>query len=533
MKNKEVDVAIIGGGQNGLICSAYLARAGLEVTVFEARHECGGGLDTLEFCGHKYNLHAIYHMMAEVMPVYHDFHLKEKGVRYICPEVQAAFLNNGQKPLVLYRDPEKTAQYLSQAFSTEDGESFTRMYRDFQEFSEKIVMPLTYVPATPPIEIVQALNEGKDDVGKRYNEVSELTPVEILEQYAFSKPVRAGLYNLFSMWGLSNYDGIGFLFPLYIYRMLNAALCVGGSHRLSSALHKVAAGAGVTICDTAEVTRVLTEQGRACGVLLKDGTEVRAKAVVSTVDPKQSFLDFFENGQVPEDLAESARNWEWEKATFFGTHVALKEAPNYIGSEENQDVNRALIVFNNIRDLDQVLDHLEEVESGKLPDSPLGHATCTTLFDPLQAPRGYHTGRFEALVPYDCNWDEMKEDYAKKCIAAWKEAAPNIEVLHTLVYPPTYIEMKFKDMVRGSFKQGSYKTFQMGYNRPNNECSQVRTPIEGYYLCGASANPGGMILGGGGYIGANIIVNDMGMKKDWEEIPSVKLARELGFVAEG
>jgi len=254
--------------------------------------------------------------------------------------------------------------------------------------------------------------------------------------------------------------------------------------------------------------------------------------VVSTVDPKQSFLDFFEEGQIPEDIVESARNWEWERATFFGTHVALKEAPDYIGSEVNEDVNQALIVFNNVRDLDQVLDHLEEVENGRLPDSPLGHATCTTLFDPLQAPRGYHTGRFEALVPYDCDWDEIKEDYAEKCIATWKEAAPNVEPLHTLVYPPTYIEKKFKDMVRGSFKQGSYKTFQIGYNRPNNECSQVRTPIEGYYLCGSSANPGGMILGGGGYIGANVIVQDMGIERDWEEIPSVKRARELGFVVD-
>ena len=532
MGNKEHDAAIIGGGQNGLICSAYLARAGLDVILLEARHETGGGLDTLEYCGHKYNFHAVYHMMAEIMPVYNDFNLKDKGVRYIYPEVMAASLNIGQRPVVLYQDPEKTAQYLAASFSSVDGESFTKMYNDFKEYSEKIIMPLTYVPAMPALDLVMALNTAKDEVGRRYNEISDLTPIEILDQYEFSEVIKAALFNLFSMWGLSNYDGVGFLFPLYVYRMLNAALIVGGSHRLSSALHKVAVAAGVEIIDRAEVIKVITTNGKASGVLLKDGSEIKSKVVVSTVDPKQNFLEFFEKDQVPRDLIENAKNWEWEKATFFGLHVGLKESPLYAGSEENEDVNQALIVFNGIRDIDVILNHVDEIEGGSLPETPLGHATCTTLFDPLQAPRGCHTGRFETLVPYKCDWDALKDEYVKKCLDVWREYAPNLEPLHMLPYPPTYISEKFKDMVQGSFKQGSYVSLQMGYNRPNTSCSQVRTPIEGFYVCGASTNPGGMIIGGGGYIGANIIAEDLEVSTDWEEIESVRNAREMGFIPE-
>lgn len=532
MLNKEYDVAIIGGGQNGLVCGAYLARAGLDVIVLEGRHETGGGLDTIELAGHKYNTHAIYHMMAEVMPVFHDFDLKKKGVRYIFPEVQAASLNKGQKPVVLYRDPETTAQYLSSAFSAEDGKQFARMYADFSEFSEKIIMPLTYVPAQPAMDVVQAFAGAKDDAGKRYNEISELMPTEIINRYGFSAPVKAALYNLFGMWGLSNYEGVGFLFPLYVYRMLNAAICVGGSHRLSSALHKVAVENGAAIRDSSIVNRIIMNGGRVQGVGLEDGAEIRAKAVVSTVDPRQNFLEFFKEDEIPSDLVEGAKNWEWEKATFFGAHLALKEAPCYIGSDECPDINRALTVFNDVTDVDDIIDQLDAIESGKLPVKPHGHATCTTLFDPLQAPRGYHTGRFECLVPFDCDWDAIKDDYARTCIETWKESAPNIEPLYTMVYPPTYIEKKLKDMVRGSFKQGSYQTLQMGYNRPTASCSQVRTPIEGFYVCGASANPGGMILGGGGYIGANIIARDFDVKTDWDEIASVKKAREAGFILE-
>lgn len=532
MEKRKYDVAIIGGGQNGLICSAYLARAGLDVILLEARHETGGGLDTLEFCGHKYNFHAIYHMMAEVMPPYHDFNLQAKGLRYIYPDVMAAFLNRHTKPVIFYRDPEKTAQYLGSIFSISDGDNFLRMYRDFEEFSLKIIMPLTYVSAAPAIDVIMAFNNASDGVGKRYNEISELTPSEIIEKYGFSDVVAASLFNLFSMWGLTNFDGLGFLFPLYVYRMLNAALCLGGSHRLSSALHKAAAGAGATIADRAEVCKVLLNDGAATGVVLRDGTEISAKAVISTVDPKQNFLEFFSEDEIPSELVDSARKWEWEKATFFGTHVALKEAPKYLFSDEYEDINRALIVFNDIRDLDQVIDHLDEIENGFLPREPLGHATCTTIFDPLQAPRGYHTGRFETLVPFDCDWDAIKGEYASACIGKWKEFAPNIEPVTTLVYPPTYIEKKLKDMVRGSFKQGSYTALQMGFNRPNSLCSQVRTPIPGFYVCGASTNPGGMILGGGGYLGANMVLEDLDVPKDWDEIELVQNARRAGFVVD-
>ena len=134
MKDKIYDVAIIGAGPNGLTCGAYLVKAGLKVIIIEARHETGGGLDTLEFAGFKYNPHAIYHMMAEIMPVYHDFDLRSRGVRFIYPEVQAAYINKNQKPLILYHDPKKTTDFISAEFSEKDGKAYARMYRDFQEY---------------------------------------------------------------------------------------------------------------------------------------------------------------------------------------------------------------------------------------------------------------------------------------------------------------------------------------------------------------------------------------------------------------
>jgi phytoene dehydrogenase-like protein len=531
MKDKSYDVAIIGAGPNGLICGAYLAKAGLKVILLENRHETGGGLDTLEFGGFTYNPHAIYHMMAETMPAYKDFDLKTRGVRYIYPDVQAAYISKTEKPLILYRDPQKTADFISAEFSEKDGNGYARMYADFEAYCERILMPLTYVPAVAPLDQIQTMENAKNDLGKKFNEIAELPPLDILETYGFSDPVKAGILNLFTMWGLSPDEALGYIFPLMVYRMTNAALCSGGSHRLSSALHKAVIEHGGAISDESRVVKIVTTNGKASGVVIDDGTQINAKAVVSTVDPHQTFLKFFDEGEISEDLQESARGWQWEKISHYGVHLALKQAPKYIGTENYDDANRAMVTHLGIEGTESLLNHHRSLEDGEMPTKNLyGHTTCASVFDPIQAPSGMHTGRWECLAPYDVDWEKNKWEFANMCIDQWKEYAPNLEHINTMIYPPTYIEEKVINMVKGSIKQGAYIPLQMGFYRPNYECSQSRTPVEGLYVCGASAYPGGMILGGGGYIGANTITEDFGVKKTWDEPEIVKQAREDGFI---
>jgi len=464
------------------------------------------------------------------MPVYKDFALHEMSVKYIYPDIQAAYLIEGKKPLLFYKDPDKTAQYISSAFSAKSGGAYLKMYSEFKDFSEKILIPLTYVPAVSPLDMVQQLNNAKDPIGKRFNEIAELTPLEILESYNIEEPVKAGILNLFTMWGLSPFEAIGYLFPLYVYRMTNAAICAGGSHRLSSALHKRLVQAGGVIVDMAEVVKVTLSGGRVDGVLLEDGTAIKAKTVASTLDPKQNFLKFFDEHDIPKHLVDSAKRWEWEKTTFYGVHLALREAPVYKHTDSVPDANKAMITFLGVENTDQILDHMEDLEAGKLPKSPLGHVSCTSLFDPIQAFKGYHTGRWESLAPFDCDWETIKHEYADICVNTWKTYAPNIDPIFKLIYPPTYIENKMTNMVRGSFKQGDYIPLQMGYFRPNESCSQVFTPIDGFYVCGASTYPGGMILGGGGYIGANILADEFGIEKNWDEPEMITWAKKIGVI---
>ena len=509
---KSFDVIVIGAGPNGLICSAYLANAGLNVLLLERRHESGGGLNTEEIGGFRFNLHAIYHMMSEIMPAHRDFELG-KYLRYIYPEVQNSYLFEDGKSIVLYRDPKKSAKSISE-FSRSDAENFLKMYEEFQQMTNEILIPATYVPPYPPVDQVVAFQ--KDELGRKFSDISELTPRDILDKYGLKDSrVRMSILNLFAMWGISIDEPLGYLFPLYVVRMNNIGFCVGGSHRLASALHKVFIGSGKgMILETAEVDKIILENGRVKGVVLTDGREFTSEVVASTVDPHQTFLRFIgeKEEDLPEELRKSAKAWQWEDKTFFSLHLGLKDAPNY--NTQNPDVNSSLICFLGYDTEEELVKHLKDIERGSLPE-PLGHVTCTSIFDPLQAPEGFHTGRWECLVPYALDWDKIKEEYAKRCIDKWKVFADNLDIVNMYIYPPTYIEKKLINMVKGSFKHGAYNPLQMGYFRPNDMCSNTRTPIKGLYVCGASTYPGGMIIGGPGYIGANAIADDLGVKKNW------------------
>jgi len=528
----EYDVIVIGAGPNGLTCAAYLAKAGAKVLLLERRHEAGGGLLTEDFGGFRYNLHATYHMMADIMPPYGDFELEKLGLMYTYPEVQVAMplkLGSTPRALVFYRDIEKTAKSIEE-FSKKDADAFRRMYREFRQLCDEIIVPATYVPPVPAVEHVMALS--KSDVGRRLSELSELSPIDIIESYGFeSEEVKTALLFLACMWGIP-YDvgGVGYLIPLYIYRMLNCALCVGGSHRVSSALTKVVIRYGAEMLENAEIRKITMKDGAACGVELSDGRKFASKAIASSVDIHQTFLKFVGEDNLEKDFAATIKSWKWEESSLFSVHLSLREPPIY-KCKNSEVVNKAMLCILGYENLAELKSHWKEIYSGKVPGAA-GHATCTTMFDASQAPKGYHVGRWESSAPYKINgdWDKIKEEYADRCIEKWKEYAPNIKPFRRYVYTPLDVERKLTDMVHGSIKQGAYNSLQMGYLRPNDLCSRYKTPVSGLYLCGASVYPGGMITAAPGYNAASVIAEDLGIKVWWNPPDYVLEARDKGLV---
>lgn len=535
MTNKKYDVIVLGAGPNGLTCAAYLARAGAKVAVLEKNIESGGGLLTQELSGFKLNLHATYMLLAEKMPPVHDLNLSDWGVQFTRPEIQVAFLFRDKKALLFYADEKKCREAIAQ-FAPEDEEAFSRLDRDFEAMCEHFLIPATYFPPLSPIEQVQALEES-DALGKKINEISEMSPKEVIESYGIkNQRLRGALLYLASMFGLDpEEEGMGFLTPIYVQRCRKAALVRGGTHHLASSLRRCVESSGGEIITTAEATKLLLENGNVKGVETKDGRTLFAEKIVSTLNSEQTFLQLLSANEVPEELSETARAWQWDETSLFVLNLGVVgEAPHYEGYPEEAD--RALNVVMGYESDEDVLQHFREVKEGKA-ERTAGHGSCLSHFDPLLVPNHvpygpHHVLRFECWAPYRQDWMEKKHDFSQKILEFWASYAPNIlkgNDRTRVDWSPKDIEDEIATMKKGSIKHGAYISLQMGYNRPNPECSSYRTPIGGLYLGGASVHPGGMVILGPGYNAARVVAEDLGLSL-WEEPEMVKRALEKGYL---
>lgn len=544
---EKYDVIVIGAGHNGLTTAAYLAKAGAKVLVVERRHETGGGLVTEEFSGFRFNLHAIYMMMLDVAPPYADLGLEADGCVYIRPEVELSLLLKNGKSLSLYSDLEKSVESIKR-FSARDAQRFREVYLEYKAMSDEILIPSTYAKPLAPTDIAEGYM--KSEIGKKLLHISEMTPKEICDSWGFeTKELGALLLYVVCMWGIDPEDtNSSYLVPLYFNRMLNATLVRGGSHRLSSTLQKAGILAGMTVLENHEVKRIIVENGVAKGIEAApthtEGPLVRvdAKVVVTSTDPVTTF-----GALVPTDALgakgkmtqATVKNWEWESTSFFGCHLGLRKRPVFKAETEDPGVKKAFIKAFGFETPDEVVQHFREVAAEKKLHE-IGHVTITTEIDPHQGPIAIDPDcavvRIEACVPYepvDGDWDEISKAYGSRLIAKLAEYTTGIDpadIIRRYDYTPKYIEQKIPQMKRGSFKHGAYVVTQMGYSRPNIQCSSYKTPVSGLYVNGASTFPGGMVIFGAGYNAANVVAEDLGLQKWWKEPESVAEARRKGFV---
>jgi phytoene dehydrogenase-like protein len=506
MSSEVHDAIVIGGGPNGLLCAAYLARAGNKVALVERRHETGGGLNTDEYFGWRLNLHAVYHMMSDVMPAGEDLGLADLGVRYIYPHVVAAFPFRDGSSLVFTRDHEETVRSI-ESFCPKDAERFRTMWSDFQPMLDQYLVPMTYEPPEPALDQMVAF--GETDVGQHLADISECTFIELIDEYGFEDPrVRMALLSFPAMWGLHLDDPLGFLFPLYLCRMLAAGLVKGGSHRLSSAIYRSFLGHGGRVIDETEVQRIVLEDGNAVAVETDDGERIEGRTVVSTLNPEQTFLQLVDDDALPNELRQAVEGWEWEERSMFGLHLGVRGGARF--KAEDPRVNEAMIVFCGLETEDELHAHLERVDSGEEAAPEWLHVTNLSRFDGTMAPAGHELLRAEAVVRYAPHWKTEGKAYADGCVALLEEFAELDDEAFRRFTTPLDIEAKLTTMKCGSIKHGAYTALQMGFLRPNDLCSRSETPIPGLFVGGASMYPGGMVLGGSGFLAARAVGEALG-----------------------
>lgn len=514
--NSEYDIVVIGSGHNALTAAAYLQKSNLRVVVIERLKEAGGGLLSSELHpGYTFNLHAhVHNFGADAQPI-KDLDLSKYGGEYITPPANLGSPYRNGKPVVLYSDLEKTCRELER-HSKQDSE----MYRYFQQF-EDLVMAHHYSPALPDDEWRSRFVKKWGSVGEEYFDFQSGSAFDVVDQSFEDEKVK--LLLLLAVAAARAKDvrnGTGFVALRKLVRGHRASLVKGGVSRMAEAFANLIRSNGGDIITGRTVTKIEVRDGVAYGVLLDDGSFIGAKkAIISGIDPVQTYLKLVGKDNLEKSFAQKIEQWKWNDWTLFVGHIVSKEPPRFTVSSYNKDIDKTFNLFIGYESIADLQEHWQELARYELPRSPRPEGWCYTLHDPSQGSGGYHTITFSQFVPYNPykksseEWNSLKEEYLNSCIEAWTAYAPNIKkenIVFKQSATPYDVENMFINMVHADAHQGGLLGGQIGVGRQSN-----RAPIAKLYLCGSCCHPGGTITYAPGYICANIVAEDLNIKKWW------------------
>jgi phytoene dehydrogenase-like protein len=528
VSNSEFDGIVVGGGHNGLITAAYLAKAGLKVAVFEGRAEVGGGFATEEVTapGFRHHLHAHYCKIHE-SPVHSDLNLDDYDVSYVFPDPKMAIIRK-EGYFLYHQDREKTYESIKKV-SAKDAETYRVMSEKWRRWYRDFILPEMYSAPKPP-EQWREETMARPGGAEYIEHCTQYSPIEYANMLFESEVCRLAIIRGSASAEYDvNYKGIPALVFATIINWFNerTAHVVGGIRRIPFALKRIIEENGGKVLESTPVSRILIEDGEAKGVSLADGTEYFAdKFVASSIDPVHTFFFLVGDEHLSPELAEKVANFRFRDKSLFRVHLALKERPHFTMASKDPTIDDAwkfTVGFEFPGDFEKVATNLA---SGQVPDVDGVDFGLASIFDDTQAPKGQHVAYAGIPAPFDLadggaeKWPAIAKDLGDKLIAKLREYAPNMtdeNILGRFSYTPKDIEEYLPDMVSGDICQGEMCPEQLGYNRPWPGMSQYLTPFGKLYMCGASTHPGGHAVGASGYNAANRIAEDLGLEKWWPE----------------
>jgi phytoene dehydrogenase-like protein len=533
------DAIVIGGGHNGLVCAAYLARAGQGVCVLERRHVLGG-CATTEALWPGYKVSTAAYVISLFLPqIIRDLKLKEYGLK-ILPRSPSSFtpLPDGRS-LLMGADLSLCHREIAK-FSTEDAVEYPR-YNAFLERVASVLEPVLSQSAPDPlplpeewrhISMSKKLRDGKK-LWRLYRALGELgadlpQAVElltgaarpILDRWFESDVLKATLATDAIIGAFLSISSPGSAYVLLHHVMGEAGgargvwgYVQGGMGGLAASLAAVCHDLGVEIRRESPVRAILTDRGRAIGVRLEDGTQIDAKFVASSVDAHLTFEKFLTPDELPAYFRDAVARIDYASASA-KINLALAEPPRFtclptdgVGPHHHGTMH-----------IGPSLDYLEraydDAKYGRASERPILEMTMATSVDTTIAPPGKHLlSIFVQYAPYklaEGNWDDVKEAFADRCIETLAEYAPNVPAVieHRQVLSPLDLERTF-GITGGNIMQGAMSAHQLFCFRPVAGWADHRTPIGGLYLCGAASHPGGGVLGACGKNAAEEMLRDL------------------------
>ena len=520
------DAVIIGGGHNGLVCAAYLAKAGRKVVVCEARARPGGAVATEEI--HPgYHAPACAHILHLMHPkVIADLGLARHGLDYSRRDLATISLLPDGRHLTLSSDAAATRDSLAQ-FSVRDAERYPAFHARMARLAGALrPMLLTTPPSVKPTSWGERFSYlrlglgirrlGRDDMRELLRIVG-MNAADLLDDN-FEGAALKGALALDSVLG----NALGPRSPNTVFNLLfraggeaagqrgALALPKGGMGALGDALAAAVKAAGGEVRTGAPVERVLVEGGRAVGVVLAGGEEIRAEAVISNADPKRTLLGLVGADHLDTGVMRRVRNLRTNGMTA-KVNLALDRLPDFAGLGASAGDAR-LVLAPSIDDVERAFD---AAKYGDIPDAPPLEVTVPSLADPTLAPPGGHiVSVLVQSAPYklaEGDWDARRDELGDRVVGLLAGHAPGFaeRIVARQVVTPLDLERDY-GMTGGHWHHGELGLDTVFMLRPFPGAGRYRLPVPGLYLCGAGAHPGGGVIGAAGANAAREVIADLG-----------------------
>jgi phytoene dehydrogenase-like protein len=522
---KQYDAVVIGGGHNGLVHAAYLARAGRKVLVLERRHVLGGAAVTEEvFPGFRFSV-ASYVVSLLRPEIIRELDLPRHGLEILPLDGTFTPLENGDY-LWRVNDHAKTRREIAR-HSKVDAEAYEEYGKAMVEMGRFVKPILAMEPADPTSRdlpgLLDLLRIGrrfqKLPPSDQYNQVQLMTmsAIDFLDQWFETDALKAtmaasGIIGTFL--GVRSPGTAYVLLHHYMGEIDGAfrswGFARGGTGAISNAIADAAREAGVEIRTEAPVAKILTKGGRATGVALPDGEEISAATVSSSVDPRLTFFTLLGREHLPSEFAEDIERYKF-RGSSGKVNLALDALPDFralpgVGSH----LRGAISISPSVDYMERAYD---DAKYGRYSRRPYMDVVIPSLTDPSVAPAGKHVmSCFVQYAPYhlkDGDWDSERERFGDTVIDTLAEHAPNIRdiIRHRQVLTPLDLERDF-GLTEGNIFQGELTLEQLFFLRPAPGWAQYATPVRGLYMCGSATHPGGGIMGAPGRNAARRILKD-------------------------
>lgn len=533
-----LDAIIIGAGHNGLVTACYLAKAGLKVCVVEKNDWIGGAAVSRElYPGFTYS-NCSYVSSLFRPEIMRDLELTRHGLQILPYEGGAVFMEGGDT-LGMFHDHDANRREFAR-HSKRDAEAYDRYARDILRHCRFIRPLLMRTPPDPSSFRPRDLSELAY-LGRRMFDLSEaqicdmirfwtMSISDYLDEY-FEHPVIKAYLAVSAIIGTA----LGPMSPGSAYVLLHHYMgdvdgnvgawgyARGGMGSITQALAKSLAANGGEIQAGRGVDRILISGGRAQGVVLEGGAELRAARVISNMDVKRTFLKHVDQAELPETFVKRVRSFK-TRGSSGKLNIALDAAPVFPALPDGAtNIKGDLHFTDSIEKMERAYD---DWKAGHFSRDPFQDAMIPTLIDPTMTPPGKHfMSCFVQYAPPKIagrDWTDADRDaFGKACIDQIERHAPGFKslILHMEVRTPRELEAEV-GLTEGNIFQGELTFDQLLFNRPVPGYANYRSPIKDLWICGSSTHPGGGVMGAPGRNAAAEVLRELklgtgGMSDAW------------------